>query len=79
MGNTSPVEQVIWRNQPSNNFDHSELGKKLERVSTLFSELRNSPDSNYKVDLEVIINGIDSDDPVNIQFTSGTTGQPKGL
>ena len=79
MGNTSPVEQVIWRNQPSNNFDHSELGKKLERGSTLFSELRNSPDSNYKVDLEDIINGIDSDDPVNIQFTSGTTGQPKGL
>ena len=79
MGNSSPVEQVIWRNQPSNNFDQSEFGKKLERGSTLFSELRSSPDSNFKNDLEDIINGIDSDDPVNIQFTSGTTGQPKGL
>ena len=79
MGSDSPVEQVIWRNQSSSNFNPSKFHKQLARRSTLFSELRNSPDSNYKNELEEIINGIDSDDPVNIQFTSGTTGQPKGL
>lgn len=78
MGIDSPVEQVIWRNQSSSNFNPSEFRKQLARGSTLFSELRKSPDSNYKNELEEIINGIDSDDPVNIQFTSGTTGQPKG-
>ena len=78
MGSDSPVEQVIWRNQSSSNFNPSKFRKQLARGSTLFSEFRNSPDSNYKNELEKIINGIDSDDPVNIQFTSGTTGQPKG-
>ena len=78
MGNACPVEAVIWRDQPSDNFNESIFAKQLVRGSTLFSELRNSPDSNFKNDLEEIINGIDSDDPVNIQFTSGTTGQPKG-
>ena len=78
MGTDSPIEQVIWRNQPSSNFNPSEFCNQLARGSTLFSELRNPPDSNFKNKLEEIINKIDSDDPVNIQFTSGTTGQPKG-
>ena len=78
MGSGSPVEHVIWRNQPSSNFNQSEFRKQLARGSTLFSELRDSPDSNFKNKLEEIIDRIDSDDPVNIQFTSGTTGQPKG-
>ena len=78
MGSDSPVEQVIWRNQPSSNFDPSEFRKQLARGSSLFSELRDAPDSNFKNKLEEIINRIDADDPVNIQFTSGTTGQPKG-
>ena len=78
MESDSPVEHVIWRNQPSSSFNQSEFRKQLARGSTIFSELRDSPDSNFKNELEEIINRIDSDDPVNIQFTSGTTGQPKG-
>ena len=40
--------------------------------------LNSTKDSSYLNEVENIIESLDSEDPVNVQFTSGTTGSPKG-
>ena len=66
-----PLEQVIWRADNSVTLDGS--------VRELhFDKFRAEPDTNYQAMVEDIIAKANTDDPVNIQFTSGTTGNPKG-
>ena len=66
-----PLEQVIWRADNSVLLDGS--------VRELhFDKFRAEPDTNYQSMVEDIIAKANTDDPVNIQFTSGTTGNPKG-
>lgn len=43
-----------------------------------FDNFREESDSNYVTEVEEIIHKTQMDDFVNIQFTSGTTGNPKG-
>ena len=66
-----PLEQVIWRADNSVNLDGSV--RELQ-----FDKFRAEPDTNFQSLVEDIIAKANTDDPVNIQFTSGTTGNPKG-
>ena len=51
----------------------------LDGVRTYsFDDLRDESDSTFAHKVEEIISKGQMDDPVNIQFTSGTTGRPKG-
>ena len=43
-----------------------------------FAELPRAGDPGQKARLDAITATLDPDDPINIQFTSGTTGAPKG-
>ena len=43
-----------------------------------FDGLRQPPDATQRRALDKITAGLSPDDPINIQFTSGTTGSPKG-
>ena len=43
-----------------------------------FDNLYDGGDTNFVTQVEEIISKAQMDDPVNIQFTSGTTGLPKG-
>ena len=42
-------------------------------------ELLDDQNAKYSVRLQQIMDGLSSDDPINIQYTSGTTGFPKGV
>jgi len=51
----------------------------LDGIRTFsFDTLREESDSNFSTKREEIIEKAQTDDAVNIQFTSGTTGHPKG-
>ena len=51
----------------------------LEGVRTFsFENFRDSADSSFQNEREKIISNTQCDENVNIQFTSGTTGHPKG-
>jgi len=53
--------------------------KELAGVRTFsFDNFRSDQDSSHINEVENIIASLESEDPVNIQFTSGTTGSPKG-
>ncbi len=43
-----------------------------------FSSLLERPKAEYVETLKALQTGLQPDDPINIQFTSGTTGHPKG-
>ena len=43
-----------------------------------FDELMDRGDGGQQARLDAITTGLDRNDPINIQFTSGTTGAPKG-
>ena len=56
--------------------DFEQLGK----VPTFsFDNLRAESDSWFMTEVDNITSGGECDNPVNIQFTSGTTGNPKGV
>ena len=65
------LKQVIWRSKSK-----AKLPKEI-RISH-FADYREAPESIYMNQMEDIIAKADTDDGVNIQFTSGTTGNPKG-
>ena len=69
----TPLEHVIWRNQPN-----VELGGRLGVNEHIFAPFRDEADSGNVQQMESRIAGAQPDDGVNIQFTSGTTGLPKG-
>ena len=51
----------------------------LEGVKSFsFENFRDSADSSFQNEREKIISNTQCDENVNIQFTSGTTGHPKG-
>ena len=67
----NPLEQVIWRSENSVTLN--------DRVrENNFNKFRVEADTNFQSMIESVIAKADTDDPVNIQFTSGTTGNPKG-
>jgi fatty-acyl-CoA synthase len=43
-----------------------------------FSDLLDDPQTDYRKQVDEIAGSLQPDDPINIQFTSGTTGFPKG-
>lgn len=54
------------------------LGKEKQPGTFTFDEVMNFGGSDQKMELEDIESKLQFDQPINIQFTSGTTGYPKG-
>src|SRR6266853_3848055 len=55
-----------------------QLGEQAVPGFMSFDELYAADFGQTRDDLEVATDWLDADHPVSIQFTSGTTGQPKG-
>ena len=55
-----------------------QLGQQAVPGFMSFDDLYPADVGQTRDDLEVTTDGLDADHPVSIQFTSGTTGQPKG-
>ena len=55
-----------------------QLGEQAVPGFTSFDDLYSADFGQTRDDLEVATDWLDADHPVSIQFTSGTTGQPKG-
>ncbi|XP_070550868.1 medium-chain acyl-CoA ligase ACSF2, mitochondrial-like [Ptychodera flava] len=45
----------------------------------MFDDILDAPSNEHFVEVEELQDELQFDDPINIQFTSGTTGQPKGV
>ncbi|XP_070552711.1 medium-chain acyl-CoA ligase ACSF2, mitochondrial-like [Ptychodera flava] len=45
----------------------------------MFDDILDAPSNEHFVEVEALQNILQFDDPINIQFTSGTTGLPKGV
>ena len=63
-----------------------EVGDELPELRTTvvfesqeFVELVTPPDDDELDSLDAVAAGLNPDDPINIQYTSGTTGNPKGV
>ncbi|WP_299768395.1 AMP-binding protein [uncultured Pseudoteredinibacter sp.] len=54
------------------------IGKEAQSGYHLFSEALQSAQGKSSQRLESLATTLQADDPINIQFTSGTTGHPKG-
>jgi len=55
-----------------------QLGAAAERDFLSFAELRRAGEAADPAPLRAVVRRLDPDQPINIQFTSGTTGLPKG-
>ncbi len=54
------------------------VGKETAPGTLSFDDLLQSPDAARKDKLDSITRSLQPEEPINIQFTSGTTGSPKG-
>jgi len=75
MSEETPLEHVIFLNEEYKNMDWTNKdGVTVNQFSSLLSQA----DSSFLTEMEQRISIQDADEACNIQFTSGTTGNPKG-
>ena len=71
----TPLKHIIWRQQPNVDLAINDLNVNEHHFAPFRDEMADSVNIN---EMECRIARAQPDDGVNIQFTSGTTGLPKG-